>query len=599
MVTLRFSQIFTNMASKIQVDEVLQQINDSDWCESDDDLIGNDQVGDIESFSCPREDPLDRPDTEVDEDFTAPERQQAANSSLNDGMIQTSPVQSQESSDDTPCSSSHNASIPPDLFQCTPGPISSSLDSDDEHPFGFFCKVWGADTFKEIADQTNLYALQKGTSSWEEVSEQELRLFIGMQMGMGLVRLPSLQDYWSTNSILGAPGIVKGMGRNRFRAILSHLHLNDNTRMPQRGDEGFDKLYKIRPLLERVRINSQLCYQPHQQLAVDEAMILFKGRSSLKQYMPLKPVKRGYKAWCICDSTNGYMYNLDLHTGASIGSLADDDGLGSRVVQKLMEPLYNLNHHVYMDNFFSSVSLATKLKTKSTYMIGTARSNRKRWPASLKDVKGIGKAMSRGESRATVVDGVECIVWKDNKAVALVNTISNPNEASTVPRRNKDGSRRQVPCPKSVELYNKYMGGVDLFDSRRKTYSSSRKSKKWWLRIYYFLLDTAATNAYVLYKETPHTKALTQKEFTVVLVEYLLGSFSVRKRSSAQLPPPASRLRERHFPDKISKSQQYRVCKERRRTMFCCKDCYPSNPIPLCPTDCFRTYHTKVDISHK
>ena len=145
------------------------------------------------------------------------------------------------------------------------------------------------------------------------------------------------------------------MGRNRFRAILSHLHLNDNTRMPQRGDEGFDKLYKVRPLLERVRINSQLCYQPHQQLAVDEAMILFKGRSSLKQYMPLKPVKRGYKAWCICDSTNGYMYNLDLYTGASVGSLADDDGLGSRVVQKLMEPLYNLNHHVYMDKTFSAV----------------------------------------------------------------------------------------------------------------------------------------------------------------------------------------------------------------------------------------------------
>ena len=69
------------------------------------------------------------------------------------------------------------------------------------------------------------------------------------------------------------------------------------------------------------------------------------------------------------------MYNLDLYTGASIGSLADDDGLGSRIVQKLMEPLYNLNHHIYMDNFFSSVSLATKLKSKSTYMIGTARAS--------------------------------------------------------------------------------------------------------------------------------------------------------------------------------------------------------------------------------
>ena len=49
-------------------------------------------------------------------------------------------------------------------------------------------------------------------------------------------------------------------------------------------------------------------------------------------------------------------------------------------------------------------------------------------------------------------------MWKDNKAVALVNTVSNPNKASSVPCHNKDGFRRQVSWPKSIELYNKYMG---------------------------------------------------------------------------------------------------------------------------------------------
>ena len=36
-------------------------------------------------------------------------------------------------------------------------------------------------------------------------------------------------------------------------------------------------------------------YQPHREVAVDEAMIKFTGRSSLKQYMPMKPIKRGIK----------------------------------------------------------------------------------------------------------------------------------------------------------------------------------------------------------------------------------------------------------------------------------------------------------------
>lgn len=58
--------------------------------------------------------------------------------------------------------------------------------------------------------------------------------------------------------------------------------------------------------------------------------------------MPNKPIKWGYKCWCTCDATNGYMYNVDVYTGAS-GNL-DEDGLGATVVQKLLQDLYNANY---------------------------------------------------------------------------------------------------------------------------------------------------------------------------------------------------------------------------------------------------------------
>ena len=143
------------------------------------------------------------------------------------------------------------------------------------------------------------------------------------------------------------------------------------------------------------------------------------------------------------------------------------------------------------------------------------------------------------------------------------------------------------------------MGGVDTFDSRRKTYSCSRKSKKWWLRLFYFLVDAAATNAYILYKETDGTKQLTPKEFLLQLVEYMIGCTNSRKRPSVQDPPPASRLCERHFPDHLAKPQQCRVCTQRRRTTYCCKDCSPERPVPLCPTNCFKVYHTKLNIGRR
>jgi hypothetical protein len=134
------------------------------------------------------------------------------------------------------------------------------------------------------------------------------------------------------------------------------------------------------------------------------------------------------------------------------------------------------------------------------------------------------------------------------------------------------------------------MGGIDLFDSRRKSSSSSKKSKKWWLRIYYFLLDTSVTNAYVLYRETPNTKALTQKEFILQVVEYLMGQHNSRKRQATQQLPSTKRLSEWLFPSKNAKKQQCTVCRERRRTIFYCNECSPEKPVPLCPTDCFRIY---------
>jgi hypothetical protein len=109
---------------------------------------------------------------------------------------------------------------------------------------------------------------------------------------------------------------------------------------------------KVHPFLDIIRVNSQASRQPHQELAVGEAMVLFKGRSTLKQNMPMKPTKQGFKSWCACDPHNGYMYNLDVYQGAGEGS--DEDGLGAAVVLKLLRQLFNSHHHAYTDNFFSS-----------------------------------------------------------------------------------------------------------------------------------------------------------------------------------------------------------------------------------------------------
>ena len=52
--------------------------------------------------------------------------------------------------------------------------------------------------------------------------------------------------------------------------------------------------------------------------------------------------------------------------------------------------------------------------------------------------------------------------WKDNKVVNVASTLANPQEHTTVNRRQKDGMQLAVQCPLCVALYNKYMGASTL-----------------------------------------------------------------------------------------------------------------------------------------
>ena len=56
-------------------------------------------------------------------------------------------------------------------------------------------------------------------------------------------------------------------------------------------------------------------YKTACELAVDEAMICFKGRFFLKQYLTGKPTKWGIKAWGLADSANGYLLKCDIYKG--------------------------------------------------------------------------------------------------------------------------------------------------------------------------------------------------------------------------------------------------------------------------------------------
>lgn len=144
------------------------------------------------------------------------------------------------------------------------------------------------------------------------------------------------------------------MSVKRFSFLLSNLHLNDNILMPKKDFEGYDTLYKIRPYIEMLRQNYNSFYKPTKIQPIDESMVKYKRRISFKQYMPQKPIKRGYKIWVRADK-EGYLCDFQIYTGKEGNKI--EHNLGERVVTDLTEELQGKGYHVYFDNFFTSVHL--------------------------------------------------------------------------------------------------------------------------------------------------------------------------------------------------------------------------------------------------
>ena len=82
--------------------------------------------------------------------------------------------------------------------------------------------------------------------------------------------------------------------------------------------------------------------------------------------------------------------------------------------------------------------------------------------------------------------------------VNVVSTLASPSDVTSVQRQQKDGTRMTVECPLCVALYNLYMGGVDLGDQLRGYYHVRLKCTKNYKYIFWFLVDVAITNAFIL-----------------------------------------------------------------------------------------------------
>ena len=390
-----------------------------------------------------------------------------------------------------------------------PGPLQR-YTRNVQQPIYFFNLFWDTHTMQVLVGETNRYArharakkphLTNGGVQWYDTDEQELRAWLGLCILMGQKLTPCIRDYWKRDKFFRCAIIPKIMKRDRFEALLRCLHCVDNQRLvSDKNHSGYDKIAKVRWVLEGFVRRSRELYNPEKFLTTDEIMVAYRGKySPIRQYIKSKPTRYGLKFWALVCSQTRYIYNLIPYLGKS-GQV--EPTTGESVVLDLIAGLEGRGHTVVCDNFFSSPSLFHKLLDLGTWATGTISGPRIGFPAGLLGFK-------RGQyEKGTMFWQIHrdrqmgASTWFDSKPVTFLSTSSNPIAGVDVTCRRWRGgeSREEVrTTPQQVE-YQKNMRGVDVVDQMRWDYTVQFHSRKWWHKVFMFVLDSSLQNMWTLWQ---------------------------------------------------------------------------------------------------
>lgn len=461
--------------------------------------------------------------------------------------------------------------------------------------------------------------MQKDPTKSVNITPMCVKHYMGICLLMTIISLPSVRSYW--NEFIGNELVRNCMSLNRFEKIRQFLHFNDNATLLPKDNPSHDRLHKIRPIINKLLERFALV-PLESRLSVDEQICATKARHYLKQYLPLKPHKWGFKFFVLCGQS-GFAYNFEIYSGQENTQLMNEPDLGasSNVVVRLCRMIpTNANFRVYFDNYYTSLQLISYLANRGIFSLGTIRRNRipdSKLPSEV-DIK----KWKRGDSceHLGVVNDIDIstTVWKDNKTVVLASSFAGEAPIGTVRRYEKSNKEMiQASCPFVIQEYNKHMGGVDLLDSFLGRYHIKIRSKKWYLRIFYHLLDVTMVNAWILYKRvaaqrSENTSLLTLSQFRIEVATCLCkemtgvtvkrgrpSSSSVenqlqekkKKGRTTYVPPKDVRLDcMSHFPEHTDTRQRCKLPGCGQLTFIKCEKC----GVYLCfnkNKNCFRGFH--------
>lgn len=491
-------------------------------------------------------------------------------------------------------------------LQCSPIDVNT--------PIRAWRELFKNTILEKIVKYTNEYG-RIHAKAWSDITRKDLEAFIAILFISGIQKRKDKPSHWfSDNKLLENPVVKKIMSGRKFFTILRFLHCCPAINQDP-SSATYDPAYKVAELRDYLEDRSQRLFVPGQQLSLDETLIRAFGRIKFKVRIVTKAARYGIKIYVITDAQTAYVLRVVFYTGkATYYNNDSEDKLKTvQIVNKLVEPFVGSHRTIYVDRFYTSLDLLISLAERDLYITGTMLANR--IPPGIRIAKTAAKykRMKRGDAVKckvvfTKADGQKSeaglVCWRDRNIVYCLSNDSNNFEFDECCRRG-DGGIIRIPRPISIAQYNKFMGGVDLADMKRLHCNSTIMGQnRWWLKLFFYLLDVGTSNALVLYNEQLRIRAreapapkMNIVQFKMQLVVDLVG------RSITDLFDASCEHAHEHVAvpiegDGRSRCAYCALMSRVRRTRYQCTVC----GVPLCTmgsgkveSDCFSLAHETED----
>lgn len=291
-----------------------------------------------------------------------------------------------------------------DLKLLKPGLAYAAYDSEEteQNLFHlFFSKAY----LERVCSWTNPVLVNKGKKA---VTLMEFTAYIGLELGMSLLKFNHLKSYWANASFLGHETFKSTMSRNRFMDIRAAVRFSA-LESYDAATANDDPLWFSRSVLEEFIIKSARLAVPVGISALDENTCPTKARTRAKTYSPNKPAKYGIRFYAVVGHKFCYLSSMfDNRAGNQTGVVAIHDY--TRMFKNLRTPYFNsigkdtsrdsladtpsalwvcmMGHqsqsykqpdqkrYFFCDNFYTRHTVADRLHAfsdKEAYLIGTVK----------------------------------------------------------------------------------------------------------------------------------------------------------------------------------------------------------------------------------